>query len=103
VITVTDNGMGIEPRHAERIFMVFRRLHPASEYPGTGIGLSICRKIVQRHDGRIWMDSEPGVGSSFHFTVPDRARTSREQGPEGAAQLTGRPTRTRPHAEAPTR
>jgi PAS domain S-box-containing protein len=103
VITVTDNGMGIEPRHAERIFMVFRRLHPASEYPGTGIGLSICRKIVQRHDGRIWMDSVPGVGSSFHFTVPDRARTSREQGPEGAAQLTGRPTRTRRPAEAPTR
>jgi light-regulated signal transduction histidine kinase (bacteriophytochrome) len=77
--SVADNGIGIEPEYADRIFVIFQRLHAKDAYPGTGIGLAMCRKIIEYHGGRIWLDTSVDSGTVFRFTLPKIAPSSPEE------------------------
>lgn len=85
VFSVRDNGIGIAEKHWERVFDIFHRLHTQQQYPGTGIGLAVCRRVIHRHGGRIWIESEPGRGSTVYFTLPDRGKET-ESSPGSACR-----------------
>lgn len=94
VLSVQDNGIGIDPEHQDRVFEIFRRLHSDKTYPGTGIGLAICRRIVGRHDGEIWITSNEGQGCTFHFSIPDFEPSDEQDNNESARDVESEPVTT---------
>src|SRR5262249_46160717 len=84
--SVSDNGIGIEPQHHTSIFDIFRRLHTREQYPGNGIGLAICKRVVPRHGGEIWVNSDYGRGSDFQFRLPDKPEGNVKNSTERSAR-----------------
>jgi light-regulated signal transduction histidine kinase (bacteriophytochrome) len=88
-LTITDNGIGIDMAYAERIFQVFQRLHPRGRYEGTGIGLAVCKRIVESNGGRIGVESAPGAGSKFWFVLPAAHHQPTQEVVDAVARRTG--------------
>ena len=78
LITIADNGIGFDPKYTDRIFQVFQRLHAVGRYPGNGIGLAVCRRIIEHHGGELWAESKEGEGAKFFFTLPRRVSAGRD-------------------------